>query len=328
MNVANLREYLSIVTDLEKEKYLQERCIEEMTEQANSISPEYPQEIKEPQSRKGIVALALALSIFCSIPIVLITILVFIFGDARLALFLIISDLIAFIVFIVLMLFTKAKDAKLEREYTRAMQSYHADCKNRDLEISNINADVRRRKAIILKQIEYMESVHKQTCDVLQSAYDKNIIFPKYRNLPMVCSIYEYITSGRCETLEGHEGAYNILEMEVRMDRIILRLDLVIEKLSAIQSSQYMLYSAIKESQNMLAELTSETKRLSKSTQALGRTMEQGYREINGTLNKIAVSSAITSYAAQQSQKELHYMNRMNYLTGKNDGVLFNAPPN
>ena len=38
-------------------------------------------------------------------------------------------------------------------------------------------------------------------------------------------------------------------------------------------------------------------------------------------------SSALTAYQAERAQKELHYMNRMNYLSGKYDDVFFNLPP-
>ena len=43
----------------------------------------------------------------------------------------------------------------------------------------------------------------------------------------MVCSLYEYVCSGRCDTLAGHEGAYNIWEMEIRLDKIVTQLGLV-----------------------------------------------------------------------------------------------------
>ena len=64
----------------------------------------------------------------------------------------------------------------------------------------------------------------------------------------MVCSLYEYIRAGRCTELEGHEGAYNILETEIRLDRIILQLDKVVAQLEQIKHTQFMLYSAVQES--------------------------------------------------------------------------------
>lgn len=104
------------------------------------------------------------------------------------------------------------------------------------------------KKAALEPSIRAMQLQNATSRETLRKIYDRGIIFPKYRNLIMMCSIYEYFCSGRCTTLEGHEGAYNILEMEIRLDRIITQLDKVITQLGAIQQSQYMLYSAIQES--------------------------------------------------------------------------------
>lgn len=62
-----------------------------------------------------------------------------------------------------------------------------------------------------------------------------------------MCSLYEYICAGRCSTLEGHEGAYNLYETEMRLDQIITRLDKVIANLGAIRENQFMLFSAIQD---------------------------------------------------------------------------------
>ena len=86
----------------------------------------------------------------------------------------------------------------------------------------------------------------------------------------MVSSIYEYLCAGRCTTLEGHEGAYNILELEIRLDRIITQLDRVIENLEAIRANQYTLYSCLKESNRKMDMLLREENRIAASMQHLG----------------------------------------------------------
>ena len=50
---------------------------------------------------------------------------------------------------------------------------------------------------------------YESTIELLNNYYDKNIIYPKYRDLVALCMIYEYLVSGRCLTLEGRNGAYN-----------------------------------------------------------------------------------------------------------------------
>lgn len=134
--------------------------------------------------------------------------------------------------------------------------------KNNEIRVKN-----EKRQAINKKKLELAEQelgiiirAYSDTKKVLQTYYDTNIIFPKYRNFVAVSSFYEYISSGRCATLEGHEGAYNIFENELRQNIIIGKLEEVVDKLDAIEQNQYMLYSAIERSNANVNKLTKETK--------------------------------------------------------------------
>lgn len=89
--------------------------------------------------------------------------------------------------------------------------------------------------------------------------YNENIIYHKCRNFTSVCSLYEYIDAGRCDRFEGQDGAYNIFETEIRLDRIILKLDAVISRLDRISENQYALYNAIEESNRLSNELIDST---------------------------------------------------------------------
>ena len=46
-----------------------------------------------------------------------------------------------------------------------------------------------------------------------------------------IASFYEYLMAGRCTSLEGTGGAYNLYENEIRMNQIISQLDTVITSL-------------------------------------------------------------------------------------------------
>ena len=134
--------------------------------------------------------------------------------------------------------------------------------RNNEIRVKN-----EKRQAINKKKLELAEQelgiiirAYSDTKKVLQTYYDTNIIFPKYRNFVAVSSFYEYISSGRCATLEGHEGAYNIFENELRQNIIIGKLEEVVDKLDAIEQNQYMLYSAIERSNANVNKLTKETK--------------------------------------------------------------------
>ena len=93
---------------------------------------------------------------------------------------------------------------------------------------------------------------------IRDSIYSANVIYPKYRNLVAVTTIYEYLASGRCDTLEGADGAYNLYEMELRQNIVIGQLSSVLDSLEQIKSNQFTLYSEIAESNRKSAELLSD----------------------------------------------------------------------
>lgn len=91
--------------------------------------------------------------------------------------------------------------------------------------------------------------------EVLSNLYRLDIIFPKYRNIMAVSQIYEYFQTGRCTELGGPHGAYNLYEQELRMNIIINKLDIIISQLDRIQQTQFMMYTAINDSNNILAQI-------------------------------------------------------------------------
>ena len=117
--------------------------------------------------------------------------------------------------------------------------------------ISQKNQDilnsVPRRSCLVKSQIAKAQEKYAETYHLLQQYYSKGIVFEKYRSLVPICMFYEYLQSGRCSDLTGHEGAYNIYENEIRMNIILGKLDDIIERLDRIESNQYILARAIRE---------------------------------------------------------------------------------
>lgn len=145
-------------------------------------------------------------------------------------------------------------------------------CNKDNQDVSAYNAEIIKNNKIaynqrliqqknMIAEVNYLRDVSmKKTRDTLMQLYSADIIFPKYRNLVAISSFYEYLESGRCSTLTGHEGAYNIFENEIRLNHIIQQLDIVIKKLDEIKNNQYMLYDAIKESQKQNDKIVREIK--------------------------------------------------------------------
>lgn len=132
--------------------------------------------------------------------------------------------------------------------------------KNDEIELNNEKRVQWVNNEVVILQNEQNNLNEKLKCteNVLEQMYAANIIFPKYRNIIAVSSFYEYILSGRCDELEGRDGAYNIFENEVRMELIVYKMDEIINKLDEIKEHQYMLYSAMQESNQRINKLSNE----------------------------------------------------------------------
>lgn len=96
----------------------------------------------------------------------------------------------------------------------------------------------------------------------LDMHYNMGILFSKYRNLVAVATIDEYLQSGRCDTLEGSNGAYNLYEMELRQNIIIGQLTMVLDNIEQIRNNQYTLYQELTHANTMISELVTELKEM------------------------------------------------------------------
>lgn len=138
---------------------------------------------------------------------------------------------------------------KWKQYYSEQRRKYEEDCrtcleenKNRKEEF---DYNQKCWKDSCTKMRTTLEKPLKETKENLERVYAKNIIYPKYRNLPALTSIYEYYVTGRCEELSGPYGAYNLYEDEVRKDKIISQLNTVIANLEQIKLNQYKLYEQV-----------------------------------------------------------------------------------
>ena len=108
----------------------------------------------------------------------------------------------------------------------------------------------------------FMAKPLAKTRQILEAYYSQDVIYPKYRNLPALTSIYEYLITGRCEGLTGPYGAYNIYEDEVRRDMIISQLSAVIQNLEKIKQNQYLLYGEVQKIQLTTSRIEDELRQM------------------------------------------------------------------
>ena len=131
----------------------------------------------------------------------------------------------------------------------RRKKNYHAQ-----LEMDAFRVEQEKQQILQLKeQQNQLATEVAHTHDLLNQLYATDVIYPKYRELVPIVTIWEYFDSGRCTELTGTHGAYNLYESESRQDIIISSLNDVLCMLAQIRDNQYALYQAIQES-NAIAE--------------------------------------------------------------------------
>jgi len=169
-------------------------------------------------------------------------------------------------------------------------------------------------KQMLDKEIEDTEKLLKKTYAARNELYACDIIFGKYRDAVPLSSFYEYLLSGRCESLEGANGAYNIYESEIRANRIIDQLDTVISSLEDIKQNQYMMYQELRNINTSLQRLNHTMDKVLTSIQGI----EANTTSMNEYMEYISQNSAViahnTAVTAYYSKVEAELTNALGYM--------------
>lgn len=204
---------------------------------------------------------------------------------------------IAFAIFAFLVFLWVAVDAKQDNDdrkekYQQALAQYPIDVQNEE----DAYQQALRLAEYYDQLIAQQEKKLADTRRLLQGAYDKGLLYGKYRNFVAVCSICEYLESGRCSELGGPDGAYNLFEQEIRANMVITQLGSILSKLDRIQANQAMLYDAISTGNRLTSQLIEQT----------NESIRLG--EYNAQQN------AITAYNTRQTAREVSFSNWMRAL--------------
>ena len=79
----------------------------------------------------------------------------------------------------------------------------------------------------------------------LDSYYAPGVLHINYQGLVPVSTICGYFETGRCDSLGGHEGAYNLYESEYRLNMINAKLDTISDQLRHISAQNQQIQNAI-----------------------------------------------------------------------------------
>lgn len=164
------------------------------------------------------------------------------------------------------------------------------------------------------KEIAEAEKLLKELFKARNTLYAYNVVFPKYRNIVALSTFCEYLMTGRCATLEGANGAYNLYESECRADMIISQLSVVIESLEQIKQNQYLIYSELQSIRSDLADLNNTMNAALKSIQSIDATTAK----ISGQMDKISDNTDViahnTAVAAYYSKVNAELTNALGFM--------------
>lgn len=137
----------------------------------------------------------------------------------------------------------------------------------------------------------------KKIIDARNELYKYNIIYEKYRNYVALTTIYEYLASARCDSLEGINGAYNLYESELRSNEILNQLSKIVTSLDSIKSNQFMLYQELRKTNSILSDLSTSIDNAVNEISDCNSTLHK----LDDTMNFIAVNSLITTIASVET---------------------------
>lgn len=317
METEDLKEYLSMLVDVEKDCYLL-TSLKNKTRQSIAAlqSPgDFSFPPKEPFSYEAFIYWPLII-IGAIIAGIIAEILI---SDEASIIFMLLGGFVPTIVLNII------GHSDAQKDYDKKWGDYDRRLAEAQEKHENNKKQYENSLIILNRELVDIDNKRNHFDRLRNDLYSADIVFPKYRNFVMLTSIYEYICSGRCSTLEGADGAYNLLELEMRMDRIVSQLDTVIQKLDQIQNNQFLLYSAINEANSKLYQLIESNEKINSRLSSLNCSSE----EMNAKLSEMLQTSELAAYYTQRVREETHYFNRMNYYAGKYDnaGYFLRRPP-
>ncbi len=147
---------------------------------------------------------------------------------------------------------------------------------------SNLAANIIEVSVINKRQEEVHEALLTAKQNLAQ-IYSENVLHTKYRNLNAVATLYEYLETGRCNTIEGHGGIYDTYDKDLQRGLIIETLVDIRNSMHRIEANQHLLYNELQQANQTLSKINSSLS------------------EIEKTNAEIAKNTAISAVANQQT---------------------------
>lgn len=198
------------------------------------------------------------------------------------------------------------------KEYDSQRTAHYHEKKQANIELEEaLQKQNEVRTAVLAQTQQFIESNLTALNDSLMSLcatreglYARNIIFPKYRTLPCVSTMLEYMQAGRVTELTGPNGAYNLYEAELRQNLIIAHVESIATELETIKKNQYNLYQSVEQTNRVLETMNDQMEeqlRVQKQLLATGENVQ-----------RIASIAASCAEASAKNTEAIKYLSLVN----------------
>ena len=162
----------------------------------------------------------------------------------------VVSGIIGLVAMIVSLVNTHIANTGIEDKNQQAEYNYNRQYNKYQKDYATYQEQYKAKKELADSKKAELQSYLNELKQRLADLYGLNILYPKYHDWVAVCSFLEYFESGRCEQLDGPDGAYNVYEAEVRQNLIISELEKIGNDVNSLQKHQYQLYACITAANN------------------------------------------------------------------------------
>lgn len=315
MTYEQLKEYLSIILDMEKNIYIQKNTLDKMYQKRNSLGRKITIEMPNCERAEtdygeymltvglifGVIGFVIGLFArwgeFWNNSGIFAIILAPLFG---IFIALIVGILSAIIIGpIVAKCSSNKEQAEYDSDYKYRLNEYDRLKSVDEKRVRNENII----RGNIQREIEILEEKYADSKKRLNEFYSYNIVDQKYwHNIVAISSFYQYLSEKRTYSLEfdqktGDRGAYNIYNEEAQRGIIIIQLGKVLDKLDQVIENQYTLQNTLRDANRKINSLSSNINQMS--------------RQISSSIQE---QTAIQAYNAERTQAELGFMNTMNII--------------
>ena len=323
MTHEDIKKFIYIVIDMEKNLFIQERTWNQLNRMSQQLGRRY--DIPKPVKPVKPVATAdttsddvnersVKISTVIAVAVILLTI--FLSENIIKGIFWAVVLGIAVAIIGIVTIKPIVAEAEREKRQKRYDDEYVVSLKAYENKMAaykrEVAADEQRvknelcRRKFVCNEIQALEKQYHQTKNNLNKLYSSNIIADEYRHdMVAICSFYQYLIKGMTYSLTfdratGDKGAYNIYEEEKRLGLIVSKLDDILNSLDKIINNQQVIVNEIRDANDKILSLCNGVDRIS--------------IQISAVNSSIKEQTAVQQYNEQRKYNEMRYMNMMNSI--------------